>query len=147
MALPEKKLEMVHLQLTRKCNLRCYFCGQWGRKGFFSGGADTDMRFEEWHRVIDRLIEYRKTSGISPEITLWGGEPLVYPEFKAIVEYLRANEFQLKLITNGVLLDRFAISHIFHVVRLNVHSCYNRWNHRFRLWCWRRALAANEQRC
>ena len=108
MPLPEKKLEMVHLQLTRKCNLRCYFCGQWGRKGFFSGGADADMRLEEWRRVIDRLIEYRKASGTSPEITLWGGEPLVYPEFKAIVEYLRANEFQLKLITNGVLLDRFA---------------------------------------
>ena len=108
MLLPEKKLEMVHLQLTRKCNLRCYFCGQWGRKGFFSGSDDADMRFEEWCSVIDRLIEYSKRSGISPEITLWGGEPLVYPEFKAIVEYLKANQFQSSLITNGVLIDRFA---------------------------------------
>ena len=122
MVLPEKEIEMVHLQLTRQCNLRCYFCGQWGRKGFFSGSADTDMRFDEWRGVIDQLIEHRKTSGISPEIILWGGEPLVYPEFKAIVEYLKVCQFQLSLITNGVLIDRFAelIKYSFKTVYISI---------------------------
>lgn len=105
--LPEKKINNVHLQITRHCNLRCYFCGQWGRKGFFSGGPDSDMRFNEWCTVIDSLVKYREVSGLSPEITLWGGEPLMYKEFKSIVEYLKCNQFKLKLITNGVLIDRY----------------------------------------
>lgn len=108
MNLPEKRIEMVHLQLTRKCNLRCYFCGQWGRKGFFAGGADADMRFEDWRGVIDSLIKYREKSGVSPDIVLWGGEPLMYPEFKEIVEILKDCQFQLGLITNGTLIDKYA---------------------------------------
>jgi radical SAM protein with 4Fe4S-binding SPASM domain len=65
------------------------------------------MRFSEWNTVIDSLVKYREMSNLSPGVTLWGGEPLVYKEFKSIVEYLKHNQFKLKLITNGVLIDRY----------------------------------------
>lgn len=107
MNLPEKRIESVHLQLTRKCNLRCHFCGQWGQKGFFNGKHGDDMGFEEWKTVVDSLVTYREISGISPSVILWGGEPLTYPKFKETVEYLKKNQFQLQLITNGVLIDKF----------------------------------------
>ena len=107
MHLPGKRIESVHLQLTRKCNLRCYFCGQWGRKGFFAGDSNSDMMYEEWRNVICSLMKYRNATGISPNITLWGGEPLMYSEFREVVEFLTANKFHLQLITNGVLIDKF----------------------------------------
>ena len=28
------ELQLVHFQITRSCNLRCWFCGQWGKQGF-----------------------------------------------------------------------------------------------------------------
>ena len=104
---PEKRLELVHFQLTRNCNLRCSFCGQWGRKGFFSNAAGVDMELDEWKRVVDSLVEYRKTTGINPSVMLWGGEPLVFLHFREISEYIRMNGFELGLITNGVFIDKY----------------------------------------
>ena len=104
---PEKRLELVHFQLTRNCNLRCSFCGQWGRKGFFSNAGGIDMGLDEWKRVVDSLVEYRKTTGIKPSVMLWGGEPLISPYFSEITKYLADNEFELGLITNGVFIDKF----------------------------------------
>ena len=39
----DKKIEMVHFQITRNCNLRCHFCGQWGKKGFFSDASGNNI--------------------------------------------------------------------------------------------------------
>lgn len=104
--LPKKELKLVHLQLTRNCNLRCWFCGQWGKKGFFSNASGEPMNFDDWKNVIDDLIDYRKKTGINPKVMLWGGEPLMYADFDKIADYLRLNGFELGMVTNGVLLDR-----------------------------------------
>ncbi|OGV51846.1 MAG: hypothetical protein A2017_18900 [Lentisphaerae bacterium GWF2_44_16] len=105
--MPEKRLEMVHLQLTRMCNLNCHFCGQWGDKGFFANCGPGEMTLTEWKQVVDSIWHYGTEAGKLPLITLWGGEPLLYPEFDDIVHYLRARAFELAVITNGVLLDRY----------------------------------------
>ncbi|MBQ8813069.1 MAG: radical SAM protein [Lachnospiraceae bacterium] len=102
----EKRLEQIHLQITRNCNLRCYFCGQWGKKGFFSDASGEEMTLENWENVIFDIIEYRSKTGISPFIMLWGGEPLVSPHFPAIAELLHEHKFKVGMVTNGVLLDR-----------------------------------------
>ncbi len=104
---PEKRLELVHFQLTRNCNLRCYFCGQWGENGFFSGDHTPELTLDEWFKVIDSLVAYRQESGISPDIMLWGGEPLMYPDFEHIVKCLKQYGFELGMVTNGVLLNRY----------------------------------------
>ena len=105
---PEKKLELVHFQITKSCNLRCWFCGQWGNKGFFSNTKGTPMRYEDWESVAATLSDYRKSSGISPSIMLWGGEPLISPDFGRIVRMLRSSDFELGLVTNGVFIDKWA---------------------------------------
>lgn len=104
----ECRLEQVHLQITRNCNLRCWFCGQWGRHGFFSDASGREMQLENWMKVIDELVEYRAQSGISPFVMVWGGEPLVSPYFDTIVETLHEKEFRVGMVTNGVLIDRHA---------------------------------------
>jgi sulfatase maturation enzyme AslB (radical SAM superfamily) len=104
--LPDKRLELVHLQLTRSCNLRCWFCGQWGKKGFFADSSGSAMTLDEWEAVIDSLVRYRESTGISPDVMLWGGEPLMSPDFEAVTEYLVQKDFALGMVTNGVLLDK-----------------------------------------
>lgn len=99
---------MVHLQLTRECNLRCYFCGQWGKHGFFSDASGRELNSQDWNRIIVSLKKYREETGISPVIMIWGGEPLFSPFFSEISEKLKKSRFSLGLITNGVLIDRHA---------------------------------------
>ncbi len=108
MKMPEKKLKMVHLQISRQCNLRCHFCGQWGDNGFFSHCDNNDMTLPEWKNVIDSIARYSKETGEQPSVMLWGGEPLMYPWFKNIVNYLRSYGFKLGIVTNGVLLNKYS---------------------------------------
>ena len=102
--MPEKRIEMVHFQITKNCNLRCWFCGQWGKKGFFSDDCGMPMTFSDWKRVSDELIAYRGKTGISPFIMLWGGEPLSAPFFDELALYLKENGFTLGMVTNGTML-------------------------------------------
>lgn len=104
----EKRLELVHFQLTRNCNLRCWFCGQWGRHGFFSDASGKEMSLDDWKSVVGTLEKYRKKTGFSPSVMLWGGEPLTCPYFGEIAEYIAERSFKLGVVTNGVLIDRWA---------------------------------------
>lgn len=104
----DKQIELVHFQLTKNCNLRCWFCGQWGDKGFFSDAKGTPMSFDDWKRVAQQLVAYGNVSGTLPDIILWGGEPLAAPFFDDLVVYLRSEGFSLGLVTNGTLIDKHA---------------------------------------
>lgn len=97
-------IELVHFQLTKNCNLRCWFCGQWGKKGFFSDSCGEPMTKDDWVSAADRLAELPKL----PDIILWGGEPLLYPHFEDIAVYLRRKGFELGIVTNGTMIDRHA---------------------------------------
>lgn len=101
-------IELVHFQITKNCNLRCWFCGQWGKKGFFSDACGTQMNFADWEKIVSQLVAYRKETGNSPDIMLWGGEPLLCPFFEELVHLLRENEFALGIVTNGTRIDRYA---------------------------------------
>lgn len=101
----DKAIKHVHFQLTRNCNLRCSFCGQWGKKGFFADSSGEEMTLSDWNRIICELEEYRDKTGISPVVTLWGGEPLVSPYFDEIAKRLKQKGFKTELITNGTKID------------------------------------------
>ena len=98
----KRELRQVHFQITRSCNLRCSFCGQWGRKGFFADSSGVEMTLSDWMRIICEIEEYREKTGISQVITLWGGEPLVSPCFDEIARSLKQKGFKTELITNGI---------------------------------------------
>ena len=48
----------------------------------------------------------REKNGLSPLITVWGGEPLVSPLFEDLLTILSDRSFETEVITNGVLIDR-----------------------------------------
>lgn len=106
--MPENRLEMAHLQLTRLCNLRCRFCGQWGVRGFFRRCDSAGLTLKEWKSVVDTLARHGDAVDHRPLVMLWGGEPLLYPDFDAAVGYLRNHGFELGVITNGTLLDKYS---------------------------------------
>lgn len=101
-----KQIEKVHFQITRNCNLKCEFCGQWGKKGFFSNASGKEMTIDDWNRIISELEEYREKTKVPIKITVWGGEPLVSPDFDVIIKSLKDKHFQTEVITNGVLINR-----------------------------------------
>jgi len=94
------KLKQVHFQITRNCNLRCAFCGQWGNNGFFSDASGEEMNLDEWKKIIAELKDDK------PTITVWGGEPLVSSCFDEIITELKQNDFKTEIVTNGVLIDK-----------------------------------------
>ena len=99
------ELKQVHFQLTRNCNLRCAFCGQWGKKGFFADSAGSEMTLDDWNKIIFELEKYRDQTGVSSIITLWGGEPLISPHFDEIANLLKEKHFSTEIITNGTKID------------------------------------------
>ena len=103
--MPARTLEMVHLQLTKRCNLHCWFCGQWGEHGAFQGKAGNAMTTEDWLRVVESLRE-AEHGGAFPSVTLWGGEPLLSESFEPVARRLWELGAPMGLVTNGTLLDR-----------------------------------------
>jgi MoaA/NifB/PqqE/SkfB family radical SAM enzyme len=100
------ELRLIHLQLTKNCNLRCSFCGQWGDQGYMKASTAEDVTTEQWLDVVAQAVTYRAETGISPQFILWGGEPLASPSFSAVSSALRDAGFTTALITNGVVIER-----------------------------------------
>ena len=98
----EAVLEAAHFQLTGHCNLHCRFCGQ--AKGVADGNGSGDLPLDFWTDVAAQLKAMSPSP--SPTVTLWGGEPLMYPHFDELAKSLKENGFRLGLITNGTLIDR-----------------------------------------
>lgn len=112
----------VQLRVTNLCNLRCKMCGQWGDTGIFREGATenaTDGEAERQH--IHDLIGRRRQLSLSdyvrlldelaphkPLISLFGGEPFLYPDIIALVREVKRRGLTLSVITNGWLLERYA---------------------------------------
>jgi len=96
--------EAVTLFLTHKCNLRCKMCGQWGDRGVTKqkDNVGTDMSFEDVKRIIDDISSFK------PNITLFGGEPLLNRNIIEIIRYIKSKKMHCLMITNAFLLEKYA---------------------------------------
>ena len=98
--------ETISLFLTFKCNLTCYMCGQWGDQGVFKEFGHETLRqqlsFDEIKRLVDDLASYR------PNITLFGGEPMLYKNWTDVVAYIKQKGMRCNMVTNGTLMSVYA---------------------------------------
>lgn len=94
----------VNLHITERCNYGCRYC-------FAHFGRNKDLTLKEWQRIIDNLSSSEKVSGIN----FAGGEPMLYKDFPALVEYAKRSGFKVSIISNGFFLldERFTPSDIF----------------------------------
>jgi MoaA/NifB/PqqE/SkfB family radical SAM enzyme len=112
----------VQLRLTNLCNLRCKMCGQWGDTGIFrekAGAEATDGRAEQ-ERIRELIGRSRQMSLADyvqlldelapnkPVISLFGGEPFLYPEIMPLIREIKARGLTVTIITNGWFLERHA---------------------------------------
>jgi radical SAM protein with 4Fe4S-binding SPASM domain len=112
----------VQLRVTNLCNLRCKMCGQWGETGIFrsqSGAAVTDgeaererireliglkrqLSLEDYVRLLDEIAPAR------PIVSLFGGEPFLYPDIIALIREIKKRDLTCTIITNGGRLEQHA---------------------------------------
>ena len=84
----------VNLHITDKCNFTCAHC--------FGKFAPTDLRFEDWKKVIDNIC---KDSSVVA-INIAGGEPFLHPDLERIVNYIKDEKQKvISIVTNGFFLD------------------------------------------
>ncbi|WP_158946519.1 radical SAM protein [Pseudodesulfovibrio cashew] len=83
------------VQISKKCNLRCVFCGHeaWKENTGF-------MDFELLQKVVEEI------NAIGANMTLVGpqGEPTLHPEFEKIIRYVGKHVPRALLCTNGTAL-------------------------------------------
>lgn len=98
--------EAITLFLTYRCNLHCKMCGQWGEGGVTKKmpveGIRQELSFAELKKFIDDVSSFR------PNITLFGGEPLLYPACLQLIRYIKSKNMHCLMITNGSLLSDYA---------------------------------------
>ena len=91
-------LSSLCVHLTNLCNLNCSHC--WSDSGPF--GKEI-VNFES----LIEFVDYAKVQGLS-RISLSGGEPLLYPHIKELIEALTNREISMVITINGVQRDRVA---------------------------------------
>ena len=98
-----RKLQTLRLSVTDRCNLRCRYCMP--ETGVQWVPREQVLSLEEMERLARLLV----AQGIR-RIKITGGEPLLRPGIVQLIENLasiRGLE-ELSMITNGLLLERFA---------------------------------------
>ncbi len=87
------------INLTHLCNLKCEMCGQWRRQDVY---RKEMLPLKKLKEVIDEVAPF------NPKVYIWGGEPLLYPDFFGLLDYLKEKNQFVIVNTNGVLLERYA---------------------------------------
>jgi radical SAM protein with 4Fe4S-binding SPASM domain len=84
----------VNLDLTSKCNLHCNFCCTYPTH---TSRFHTLYHFK---KIIDKLSK----AGVC-SITLFGGEPFLYPHIIEVAEYIHRKNIDVGFVSNGVLIS------------------------------------------
>jgi radical SAM protein with 4Fe4S-binding SPASM domain len=113
----------VQLRVTNLCNLRCKMCGQWGDTGIYRSdgfsasatdgqteavrireliGLNRQMALPDYVRLLDEVAPWQ------PIISLFGGEPLLYPDILPLVREIKSRGLTCTIITNGGRLEGYA---------------------------------------
>lgn len=108
-------LKRVYLEITNSCNLNCPFCTN--EKG------NCFLDINDIKNYLDQIKPY--CDYIYLHIL---GEPLLHPNFYEILDYLDEKEFNLQLVTNGTLLNKYKdiLNHkCLRKLSISVHSINN----------------------
>ncbi|MFC1522542.1 radical SAM protein [Elusimicrobiota bacterium] len=88
----------VAWQITNICDSKCLHClEESGPENAFS----YELNREEIFRILKQIAKLN-----IPYVAFGGGEPLAHPNFIETCEYLSSKEIDIKIETNGHLIDR-----------------------------------------
>jgi MoaA/NifB/PqqE/SkfB family radical SAM enzyme len=113
----------VQLRVTNLCNLRCKMCGQWGdtgiyrADGFSASATDGIMERSRIQELIglkrqlslsDYLVLLDEIAEWQPIVSLFGGEPFLYPDILPLIREVKKRGLTCTVITNGGKLEQHA---------------------------------------
>ncbi len=84
------------LILTTRCNFKCKHC----LRGYYDNQYDLSLT------LVKKALEEAKELGFK-HIALTGGEPVLYPEFNKIVDYICKLGFTWSIVSNGSLYKKY----------------------------------------
>lgn len=87
-------IRLCQWDITGNCNLHCVYC----REKITKNLPDTPL--DQMKHFVDQFTEARVEN-----VTLAGGEPLLHPEVREIVTYLRDKVKHITVVTNATLID------------------------------------------
>lgn len=94
--LPEgNRFRGVAFEITRACNLSCRHC-------YLAAGEQGTHELTT-HELETVIHQVKEAGGIS--LSIGGGEPLLHPDWRRIVEYALSQDLLVVIGTNGTLID------------------------------------------
>ena len=96
--LPRETFDIVWLEITQACNMRCLHCYE----GSIHAPASSGQRLTlaEWKEIIDQIHELG-----ARRIVVIGGEPTVVPCLEGILDHLYEKQMDTTLFTNASFQD------------------------------------------
>ena len=92
----------VTLQLTEACNLRCKMCYYWGETGCYSNAEKGRVPEILDFKILKPVLHY--LSSVRPFYSLFGGEPLLYPQLEELILTIKGLGSIIDTPTNGTML-------------------------------------------
>lgn len=87
--------EIVHMEISNKCNLNCKYC-------YKEKEAKQELTTEDWFKIIDSLAGYNIF-----QVTFGGGEPTLRKDLYTLLDYCLNKNLNVAMTTNGILLNHF----------------------------------------
>jgi len=93
-AVKHKRLLSMEIELSLRCNFSCPYC--YASKD----EVENELTPEE---IRDAIIQAKNLG--AKKIIILGGEPMIYPGFWAVVDFILTNGLVVELFTNGSVID------------------------------------------
>ncbi len=104
------RLSSIRVDLINHCNAKCGFCPYHGNDGtvttLLRGRKQPFARLEisDFERLVKGLVEI----GQFPKFRFSGkGEATIHPHFREIIELISKSDMPIRLITNGIVTQKF----------------------------------------
>lgn len=107
----------THISPESSCNLNCLYCSVSNRK----------KRYKIELPVIKKYIKDLKSRGLKAVIITGGGEPLLYPQINDLILWLKKQNLELALITNGTLFHKLKDINLFSWIRISI-NLFDSWD-------------------
>lgn len=90
------KARFLYLEVTHRCNLRCISC-------YTGAGHEKGDTLTLEHRKS--VVRQAKAMGVRTVSLSGSGEPLLYPDLFALIDYIRSLDMAVVVFTNGTGID------------------------------------------
>lgn len=90
-----REITNLRIALTKRCNLRCFYCHEEGEAQNHRNELTTDE--------VKKIVKAAAEMGMH-KVKYSGGEPLLYPDIDDIIEFSAEYMDDVSITTNGVLL-------------------------------------------